>query len=142
MASTSQGSKSQPAKSGTARVQQALKKAGGLENPRPGLGPITKRADATGKKAVDYQQEAFPALTFCAVQPGSEHLKESPLRPREGWVAETRATQADVMVHLRALAQSGRQHVEYRDHSHWLQDWDDHLQQLKASQDASKCLQD
>ncbi len=46
------------------------------------------------------------------------------------------------MVHLRALAQGGRQHAEYRDHSHWLRDWDDRLQQLKASQEAMKRLQD
>ncbi len=45
------------------------------------------------------------------------------------------------MVHLRALAQGGRQHAEYRDHSHWLRDWDDRLQQLKASQEAMKRLQ-
>ncbi len=58
-----QGSKSQPAKSGTAQVQQALKKAGSLEAPRSGLGPFPKHADAMGKKAVDYRQEAFPMDT-------------------------------------------------------------------------------
>ncbi len=46
------------------------------------------------------------------------------------------------MGHLRALAQGGRQHAEYRDHSHWLRDWDDKLQQLKASQEAMKWLQE
>ncbi len=46
------------------------------------------------------------------------------------------------MVHLQALAQGGRQHAEYRDHSHWLRDWDDKLQQLKASQEAMKWLQE
>ena len=45
------------------------------------------------------------------------------------------------MGHLRALAQEGRQHAEYQDHSHWLRDWDDRLQELKASQDAMKRLQ-
>ncbi len=137
-ASTSQGSKSQPAKSGTTQVQQALKKAAGLENPWPGLGPITKRADAMGKKAVDYRQEAFPAPTLGIVQQVGGHLREAPVKPRKGWVANMKATQAEVMVHLRALAQGGRQHAEYRDHSHWLRDWDDRLQQLKASQEAMK----
>ena len=136
MASTSQGSKSQPSKSGPAQVQQALKQAGGLEAPRAGLGPITKRVDATGKKAVDYCPEAFPAPTFRIVQPGGGHLKAVPIKPRvKGWVANTRATQAEAMVHLRALAQGGRQQAEYRDHSHWLQDWDNRLQQLKGSQE-------
>ncbi len=46
------------------------------------------------------------------------------------------------MGHLRVLAQGGRQHAEYQDHSHWLRDWDDRLQQLKASQDAMKRLQE
>ncbi len=45
-------------------------------------------------------------------------------------------------VHLLALVQGGRQHAEYRDHSHWLRDWDDQLQQLKASQEAMKRLQE
>ena len=45
------------------------------------------------------------------------------------------------MVHIRAFAQGGRQHAEYRDHSHWLRDWDDRLQQLRSSQEALKCLQ-
>ncbi len=142
MASASQGSKSQPTKSGTAQMQQALKKAGSLENPRLGLGPITKHPDTMGKRAIDYRQEAFPAPTLRVVQPGGRDLKEAPLTPRERWVANTRATQAEVMIHLRALAQGGRQHAEYRDHSHWLWDWDDHLQQLKASQEALKRLQE
>ncbi len=50
MASTSQGSKSQLAKSGTTQMQQALKQAGGLQSPRAGLGPITKHADASGRR--------------------------------------------------------------------------------------------
>ncbi len=123
-------------------MQQALKQAGGLKTPRAGLGPITKRADTTGKKAVDYWQEAFPAPTLRVVQPGGGHLKETPAKPRKGWVANTRATQAEVMGHLRALAQGGRQHAEYQDHSHWLRDWDDKLQQLKASKEALKRLQE
>ncbi len=131
-ASTSQGLKSQLAKSGPTQVQQALKQAGGLETPRAGLGPITKHADATGKKAVDYRQEAFFSPTLRIVQPGGGHLKEAPVKPRKGWVANTRATQAEVMVHLRALAQGGRQHAEYRDHGHW----------LRASQEAMKRLQE
>ncbi len=45
------------------------------------------------------------------------------------------------MVHILALAQGGRQHAEYRDHSHWLWDWDDRLQQLCSSQEALKRLQ-
>ena len=123
-------------------MQQALKRADGLEQPRLDLGPITKRPDAKGKRAVDYQQEAFPAPTLCVVQPGGRHLKEAPIKPRKVWVANTKASQAEVMVHLRALAQGGRQYVEYRDHSHWLRDWDDKLQQLKASQEAMKSLQE
>ncbi len=95
-------------------MQQALKKAGGLENPRPCLGPITKRADAMGKKAVDYCQEAFPAPTLRVVQPGGGHLRKAPIKPRKGWVANMKATQAEIMVHLRALAQGGKQLAEYR----------------------------
>ena len=141
-APTPTGSKSQVAKSGMDKVQQALKKAGGLEQPRPDLGPITKRPDDKGKRAIDYRQEAFPAPTLRVVQPGGRHLKEAPVKPQKVWVANTKATQAEVMVHLRALAQGGRQHAEYRDHSHWLRDWDDKLQQLKSSQEAMKRLQE
>ncbi len=135
-------SKSQLAKSGTDKVQQDLKKAGSLELPRQGIGPITKHADAKDRKAIDYRQEAFPAPTRRVVQPGGGHLREAHPKPRKAWAAETNATQAQVMVHLRALAQGGRQHAEYRDHSHWLRDWDDRLQQLKASQEAMKRLQE
>ena len=140
-ASTPSESKDQTAKSGAARVQQALKKAGGLEQPRPDLAPITKRSDARSKKAVDYWQEAFPAPTLRVFQPGGGHLREAPAKPWKAWVANTRATQAEVMGHLRGLALAGRQHAEYRDHSHWLRDWDDRLQQLKASQEALEWLQ-
>ncbi len=135
-------SKSQLAKSGTDKVQQALKKAGSLELPRPSIGPITKHADAKGKKAIDYRQEAFPAPTLRVVQPGGGHLREAPPKPRKAWAAKTDATQVQVMVHLRALAQGGRRHAENRDHSHWLRDWDDRLQQLMASQEAMKRLQE
>ncbi len=141
MASTPSGSKDQTAKSGIEQVQQALKKAGGLEQPRPDLTPITKRSDAKGKRAVDYWQEAFPAPTLRVVQPVGRHLIEAPAKPRKAWAANTRATQAEVMGHLRALAQRGCQHAEYWDHSHWLRDWDDRLQWLKASQEAMKQLQ-
>ncbi len=82
---------------------------------------------------MDYRQEAFPAPTLRVAQPGGGHLREAPIEPHEEWVADTSATQAEVMVHLRALAQGGREHAEYRDHSHWLRYWDDRLQQLKAS---------
>ncbi len=81
-------------------MQQALKKAGGLEQPQPDLGPITKCPDATGKRAVDYRQEAFPAPTLRVVQPGGGHLKAAPIKPQKGWVANMKATQAEVMVHL------------------------------------------
>ncbi len=141
-ASTSQRSKSQSAKSGTAQVQHALKKAGGLEAPQSDLGPFPKRTDAAGKRAVDNRQETFPATTLCVVQLGGGHLKESPLQPHEECAFETNATQAEVMVHLQALPQGGRQHAEYRDQSHWLRDWDDHLQQLQASQEALRHLQE
>ncbi len=80
MASTSSGAKDRTAKSSTDKVQQALKKAGGLEPPRSDLAPITKRSDAKGKKAVDYRQEAFPAPTLRVVQPGGGHLADSPGR--------------------------------------------------------------
>ena len=46
------------------------------------------------------------------------------------------------MGHLRGLARGGRRHAEYRDPSHWLRDWDDTLQQLRASQEALKRLQE
>ncbi len=91
---------------------------------------------------MDYRQEAFPAPALRVVQPGSGHLKEAPPKPKKVWAANTRATQAEVMGHLRALAQGGRHHAKYRDHSHWLRDWDDTLQQLKASQEAMKRLQE
>ncbi len=54
-ASTPLGTKGQTAKSSTDKVQQGLKKAGGLEPPWSDLAPITKRSDAKGKKAVDYR---------------------------------------------------------------------------------------
>ncbi len=141
-ASTSLGSKDQTAKSGTDKVQQALKKAGGLDPLRPDLAPIAKRSDAKSKKAVDYRQEAFPALTLRVFQPGGEHLREAPAKPHKAWVANTKATQAEVMGHLRGLAQGGRRHAKYRDHSHWPRDWDDTLQQLRASQEALQWLQE
>ncbi len=141
-ASTSSGVKDRSAKSGTDKVQQALKKAGGLDPPRPGLAPISKHFDAKGKKAVDYQQEAFPAPTLRVVQPGGGHLKEAPTKPRKAWVANVKASQAEVMDHIRGIAQGGRRHAEYRDHSDWLRDWDDTLQQLRASQEALQWLQE
>ena len=141
-ASTSSGVKDQTAKSGTDKVQQALKKAGGLDPPRPDLALIAKRFDAKGKKAVDYRQEAFPAPTLRVVQPGGGHLGEAPTKPRKAWVANVKATQAEVMGHIRGIARGGRQHAEYRDHSHWLRDWDDTLQQLRASQEALQRLQE
>ncbi len=140
--STPAGSKGSTAKSGTEKVQQALKKAGGLDPPRPDLAPIAKRPDAKSKKAIDYQQEAFPAPTLRIVQPGGGHLREAPAKPRKAWVANTKASQAEMMGHLRGLARGGRRHAEYRDHSHWLRDWDDTLQQLRASQEALQRLQE
>ncbi len=139
---TTPGSKGPTAKSGPEKVQQALKKAGGLEPPRANLAPVTKHPDTRSKKAMDYRQEAFPAPTLRVVQPGGGHLKEAPAKPRKAWVANTKANQAEVMGHLRDLARGGRRHVEYRDHSHWLQDWDDTLQQLRASQEALQRLQE
>ena len=148
---TPSGSKGPTAKSGPEKVQQALKKAGGLEPPWSDLAPITKRPDARSKRAVDYRQEAFPAPTIRIVQPGGGHLKEAPAKPRKVWVANTKASQAEVMGHLRGLPRGGRRHAEYRDHSHWLRDWDDThwlrdwddtLQQLRASQEALKRLQE
>ena len=72
MASTSQGSKCQSTKSGTARMEQVLKKAGGAQPSGPGLDPFPKHTDAKEKKAVDYRQEAFPPPTLRIVQPVSE----------------------------------------------------------------------
>ncbi len=141
-ASTSSGAKSQTAKSSTDKVQQALKKAGGLEPPRSDLAPIAKRSDARGKKAVDYRQEDFPAPTLRVVQPGGGHLKAAPAKPKKAWVANVKASQAEVMGHIRGIARGGRRHAEYRDHSHWLRDWDDTLQQLRASQEALLRLQE
>ncbi len=141
MAPTPSGPKSQTAKSDPEKVQQALKKAGCLDPPRPDLAPITKRSDAKSKEAVDYQQEAFPP-TLRVVQPGGGHLREAPAKPRKAWVANTKATQAEVMGHLRGLARGCHRHAEYRDHSHWLRDWDDTLQQPRASQEALKRLQE
>ncbi len=141
-ASTSSGGKSQTAKSGTDKVQQALKRAGGLEPSRSDLAPIAKRPDARSKKAVDYRQEAFPAPTLRVVQPGGGHLKAAPAKPKKAWVANVRASQAEVMTHIRGIARGGRRHAEYRDHSHWLRDWDDTLQQLRASQEALLRLQE
>ncbi len=100
--STPPGSKSKVAKSDADKAQQALKKAGSLETPRPGLGPITKRTDAKGKKVVDYRQEAFPAPALRIVQPGGGHLREAPTKPKKAWVANTKATQAEMMEHLQA----------------------------------------
>ncbi len=80
-ASTPPESKSQAAKSSTDKVQQALKKAGGLEPPRPDLGAITKHTNAKDKRAVGYRQEAFPAPTLHVVQPGGGHLREAPPSP-------------------------------------------------------------
>ncbi len=116
------GSKGPTAKSGTEKVQQALKKAGGLEPPRSDLAPISRRSDAKGKKAVDYRQEAFPAPTLRVVQPGGGHLKEAPAKPRKAWVTNVKASQAEVMGHIRGIARGGRRHAKYRDHSHWLRD--------------------
>ncbi len=141
-ASTPSGAKDQTAKSSTDKVQQALKKAGGLEPPRSDLAPIAKHSDARSKKAVDYRQEAFPAPTLRVVQPGGGHLKEAPAKPRKAWVANVKASQAEVMGHIRGIARGGRRHAEYRDHSHWLRDWDDTLQQLRASQEALQRLQE
>ena len=141
-ASTPSGTKGQTAKSSTDKVQQALKKAGGLEPPWSDLAPIAKRSNAKGKKAVDYRQEAFPAPSLRVVQPGGGHLKEAPAKPRKAWVANVRASQAEVMGHIRGIARGGRRHAEYRDHSHWLRDWDDTLQQLRALQEALKRLQE
>ena len=140
--STSSGAKDRTANSGKDKVQQALKKAGSLEPPRPDLAPIGRRSDAKGKKAVDYRQKAFPAPTLRVVQPGGEHLKEAPAKPRIAWVANVKASQAEVMGHIRGIARGGRCHAEYRDHSHWLRDWDDTLQQLRASQETLQRLQE
>ncbi len=85
-ASTLLESKSQ---SGTAQMKQALKKAGRFQPPGLDLGLFPKRTDARDKKAIDYRQEAFPPPTLRIVQPGGRQLKEAPLKPREGWVAET-----------------------------------------------------
>ncbi len=134
--------KGQTAKSSTDKVQQALKKAGGLEPPWAYLAPIAKRSDARGKKAVDYRQEPFPAPTLRVVQPGGGHLKAAPAKPKKAWVANVKASQAEVMGHIRSIAQGGRRHAEYRDHRHWLRDWDDTLQQLRASQEALQRLQE
>ncbi len=127
-ASTPSGAKSQTAKSRTDKVQQVLKKAGGLEPPRSDLAPIAKHSDARGKKAVDYWQEAFPAPTLRVVQPGGGNMKAAPTKPKKAWVANVKASQAEVMGHIRGIARGGRRHAEYRDHSHWLRDWDDTLQ--------------
>ncbi len=140
--STRSGSKGPTAKSGPEKVQQAVKKAGGLEPPWSDLVPITKRLDAKGKKAVDYRQEAFPAPTLHVIQPSGGHLREAPAKPRKAWVANVKATQAEVMGHLRGLPRGGRRHAKYRDHSHWLRDWDDTLQQLRASQEALQRLKE
>ncbi len=141
-ASTPSGANDQTAKSSADKVQQALKKAGGLEPPRSDLAPIAKRSDARSKRAVDYRQEAFPAPTLRVVQPGGGHLKEAPAKPRKAWVANVKASQSEVMGHIRGIARGGRHHAEYRDHSHWLRDWDDTLQQLRASQEALQRLQE
>ncbi len=140
--STPSGTKDQPAKSSADKVQQALKKAGGLEPPRSDIAPIAKRSDARSKRAMDYRQEAFAAPTLRVVQPGGGHLKEAPAKPRKAWVANVKASQSDVMGHIRGIARGGRRHAEYRDHSHWLWDWDDTLQQLRASQEALQRLQE
>ena len=137
--STPSGPKGPTAKSGTERVQQ---KAGGLAPPQPGLAPIAKRSDARSKRAVDYRQKAFPAPTLRVVQPSGGHLKAAPDKPRKAWVANVKASQAEVMGHIRGIARGGRRHAEYRDHSHWLRDWDDTLQQLRASQEALQRLQE
>ncbi len=136
------GPKGPTAKSGPEKVQQALKQAGGLAPPRLDLAPITKHFDARSKKAVDYRQEAFPAPTLRVVQPGGGHLKAAPAKPKKAWVANIKASQAEVMGHIRGIARGGRRHAEYRDHSHWLRDWDDTLQQLRASQEALQWLQE
>ncbi len=120
--STPQESKSQLAKSGSARVEQTLKKAGAAQPSGSELGSILMHADAKGKKTVDYRYKAFPPPTLCIVQPGSGYLGAAPLQPRAEWTAETHATQADVMVHIKALHQGGSQHSKYRDHDHWLRD--------------------
>ncbi len=123
-------------------MEQALKKAGAAQPPGPGLGPFPKCTDAKEKRAVDYGQEAFPPPTLCVVQPGGGHLKAAPPQHRPERAAEMHATRGEVIVHIQALAQGGRQHAEYRDHSHWLRDWDDCLQQLCSSQEALKHLQE
>ena len=140
--STPSGSKGPTAKSGTDKVQQALKRAGGLAPPQPDLAPIAKSSDARSKRAVDYRQEAFPAPTLHVVQPGGGHLKQAPAKPRKAWIANVKASQAEVMGHIRGIAWGGRRHAEYRDHSRWLRDWDDTLQQLRASQEALQRLQE
>ncbi len=89
--STSQGSKSQPAKSGTAQVQHALKQAGGLHPPRAGLGPIDKLTSDAGKKAVDYRQEAFPAPTYCVTQPGRQTPERGTYQTPKGLVCRYRS---------------------------------------------------
>ncbi len=63
MGPTPSGSKGPTAKSGPEKVQQALKKAGGLEPPQPDLAPITKRPDTRSKRAVDYRQPFLPQLS-------------------------------------------------------------------------------
>ncbi len=49
---------------------------------------------------MDYRQQAFPAPTLRVVQLGGGHLREAPAKPKKVWVANTKATPAEVISHI------------------------------------------
>ena len=123
--SAPQGTRHQLAKSSSANVERTLKQAGAAQPPALSVGPILKHLDVKERKAVDYWQETFLPLTLRVIQPRSCHLHEALAWPKAGCIVEPHTTPANLMVHIRGLAQGGRQHCKYRNHHHWLRDWDD-----------------
>ncbi len=98
---------------GSTAVGEVLLKAGGVQPPRPDVGPMQKYTPGKEYK-VDYSKEPCPPPAFQLDQPRGPHLEGAPEQPKLTWHADPNMSMATLQGHLQALAQAGSQHALYR----------------------------
>ncbi len=98
---------------GSTAVSTMLLKAGGVQPPKSGVGPVPRYTPDKEYK-VDYSKEPCPAPAFQLDQPRGSHLEGNPEQPKSTWRADPNMSMATLQGHLEALAQAGSQHALYR----------------------------